>query len=177
MPHIISFLYDTSWLMNPQNPFWPKNPWDIYPKDTTYKPPYFFAPFSTYDLRIVVPQEVKQEIMKHYKDDEKKPNASVARTMVSGLMALKGYEEICLESIPAAESKEAILGPDSEVDRKIIGLARKLCTQGIVFVVSHDGGIKCEVSTLRRLENLNMFSPANEIDFGRAVNPPGQTTC
>ena len=158
--------------MYPKYPYWPRNPWIIYPEDSTYQPPYFFDGWKHYDLRIVVPQEVKQEIMRHYKDDEKKQKAAVARSIVSELITLKGYEETCLADLQTSEPTEAILGPDSDVDKKIIGLARQLCGhEKIVFVASHDGGIKCEVSTLWRVEKLNIFSPANEIDFGRAVNP------
>src|SRR5690606_32490688 len=65
----------------------------------------------------------------------------------------KGALDVDLQRIPAYQTVETTgLGPDSFVDRGILGLARLLAFQPftVVFIETNDGGIRLEAANLFR---------------------------
>jgi hypothetical protein len=79
-------------------------------------------------------------------------------------MASPNYVEMSLKGIPKYECIENLIGPDSEVDKKLLALAvyyAEANPTDMVFVATHDGGIQAEISLLQTQRQLLIFSPAS----------------
>jgi hypothetical protein len=112
----------------------------------------------------VIPIEVKKELFKHFDSPDKNTAARHGRTFVAKIMSREDYHEVSLEDVPCPSIIESVLGPDSIVDKKLIGYAMRFLKedpQNIAFIATNDGGIQTEVSALQTQRKLNIFSPVS----------------
>jgi len=84
---------------------------------------------------------------------------------------LLAFHELDLETVPKMKMFEEVLGPDSEVDKGIVSLARAICSLNPMnhcFISTYDTGIQAEASHLfyRRKENIGCISYMEEwVDY------------
>ena len=137
----VAIIYDTSYLMD-GNAKMILDFREIPPEE-----------YIKYHFKILhfVPFEVQMEIAKHINDindKDKNTAARAARALYARILTSANYCESSLADIPIPDIHEKVLGPDSETDKKIIGLAYKLLEEGkavAVFIATRDGGIAAEV--------------------------------
>lgn len=77
------------------------------------------------------------------------------------------FYEFDLETVPKMKMFEHVLGPDSDVDKGIVSLARAICALSPMnhcFIATYDTGIQAEASYLfyRKKENVGCTSFRNE---------------
>ena len=169
MPSLL-ILYDTSFIMN-NNDF----------------PDFLYSGLSLRGTFLheehVIPAEVKKELFNHFDSPDKNTAARRGRTFVAKIMSRDDYREVSLADVPCPSIIESVLGPDSIVDKKLIGYAMRFLNenpQNIAFIATNDGGIQTEVSALQTQRKLNIFSPVSlkkcdltllsiEADLGRKL--------
>ncbi len=150
-------IYDTSWLM------YPKVLWtfDFIPGWVT--------------LRLIIPDEVKREIERHFNTPEKEQVAKRARKNCAKIMGIAGYIEIDDRDIPRCPFSMRHLGADSRTDRKLIDLAWHLVDKDkecFVYVATLDGGMQAELAFLFSQYKLPIFCPANIDQFRKFIGCP-----
>jgi hypothetical protein len=77
--------------------------------------------------------------------------------------ALLAFHEVNLEAVPIKKMFEDIIGPDSDVDKGIVSLARAICEMDSMnhcFIATHDTGIQAEVSHLFYRYKMNIGCPS-----------------
>jgi hypothetical protein len=124
------------------------------------KPPKWIALTVQHTIAL----EIKEEIVKHFISSEKEQDARKARTLCSRIMSLPNYAEVSLANIKPVEPNEKLLGPDSNTDKKLLGEALRRLNENannIVFIATHDGGIRCEAAFLRTKKGMNIFTPSS----------------
>ncbi len=145
MPKLLT-LYDTSFIMNVDTP------------ETFDLPP-------TFSEEHVIPLEVKKELKKHLDSPDKNLAARKGRTLSAKIMGRSDYREVSLAEVPIPELVEVLLGPDSDVDKRLLGFALQFLEadpSNAVFLTTHDGGIQAEVSVLQSQRAKHLFSPATK---------------
>jgi len=150
-------IYDTSWLMDPQV-LWS---FDFVPGWVT--------------LHLVISDEVKREIEKHFDDPEKEKLAKHARKVCAELMGLEGYIEKETKDIPMCPFSMPYLAADSKTDRKLINLAWYLAASDMecfVYAATLDGGIQAELAVLYSQHKLPIFCPATIDQFRKYIGCP-----
>ncbi|MCC7393005.1 hypothetical protein IT571_11685 [Candidatus Sumerlaeota bacterium] len=188
-------IHDTNWLMNAEGGYtiYPKVP--VLSKSSWFSSPdiesYILLPVA-----VIVPIQVKREIAKlhdekidHAKTSNAKRNYSVLQrhfnNRVKPYLRVQRYEaeyqessgvfddellaffESDLETVPKMKMFEDVLGPDSEVDKRIVSLARAICSlrpTNHCFIATYDTGIQAEASHLfyRNKENIGCTSYLSE---------------
>ncbi len=148
MPFLL-VLYDTSYLMN---------------HGSDQIAPYF--PLSD-DLQLIraIPTEVKVELKGHFGDELKDSAARKGRGFVAKIMTDPGYEEVSLQGVKISNTLESLLGPDSEIDKKLIGFALEFLTKdsdNLAFIATRDGGIETEAAHLMTKKKVSIYTPASE---------------
>lgn len=177
----VTIIFDTCWLMEV-----PAKPWSFIKSkcvaeiiNPNWKPPFEdeneFPNVEYYDFefQIVLPTEVKQELAKHFFNKDKELNARRGRTFCASLMKLPIYCEESLAELQIPDLNETILGPDSDTDKKIIALALRYAQDGIVYVATHDGGIKVELSILLARKQIEIYTPASQAEFRKRLDLRG----
>lgn len=110
----------------------------------------------------LIPLEVKRELKKQLDSPQKDLAARKGRTFAATIMGRNDYKEVSLENVPLPEINETLLGPDSIVDKQLLGFALKTIdddSSGAVFLATHDGGIQTEVSVLQTKLGKHIFTP------------------
>lgn len=108
----------------------------------------------------IIPREVKEEIHARL-DSPEHETAQRARTLCSKIMALPGCEEASLASASLPAIHETFLGPQTERDQRLVGLALDCLVEfpsAAVYVATHDGGILAELSHHRSKAQRNVFT-------------------
>jgi hypothetical protein len=150
-------IYDTSWLM------YPRVLWTF-----DYLPAWVA-------LRLIIPDEVKREIEKHFDNLDKEQVAKRARKNCAKLMSIEGYMEFEAKDIPHCPFSMRLLGADSKTDRKLIDLAWYLVDKDkecFVYVATLDGGVQAELAILFSQHKLPIFCPANIDQFRKYIGCP-----
>ena len=128
----------------------------------------------------ILPLQVAQEIKVHLDSNEKAKDAKRARSKIAKLLLpMEGLKRVDLGPITIPELKEPELGPDSEVDKKIIGLAlailsgeKQYCNESRfsrVLVATLDGGIIAEISTRRTQLGEQIYPISSNKDLYQAL--------
>ncbi len=107
----------------------------------------------------IIPRQVK-EILSRLDSNEAEA-AQRARTLCSKIMALPGCEEADLSRDYVPEIRETFLGPQTERDQRLVGLALQFLREfpkSAVYVATLDGGILAEPSHRHAKERLNVFT-------------------
>ncbi len=123
-------------------------------------------------VRRAIPEEVKGELEKHLRSDDKSTKARRARGILAELAGKKNTSEISLLHVKVPQLIETRLGPDSIVDKKIIGYAISLLSTNFddfVYIATKDGGIELEVSKIRVEKTLNIYSPVSQSELKTAI--------
>jgi len=119
----------------------------------------------------VVPKPVAEEIRGHFKDEEKHKSARRARKRVASIVERGGLEIDVANVVPA--SSDAILGADSETDRRVIAYAIQMVRTdwSAAVVATDDGGILYDMVKLRK-DGIPVFGFANDRvrQFGEFVS-------
>ena len=147
-------LYDSSFLMADEKNY----NWCLFNEKAIYRLEYM-------DIRHCVPVEVQLELSRHIKniDDPKKNQlARTARARYAALLASPEFMEASLENVAIPIIHESILGPDSDVDKKLIGFAYNLISEKIadvVVILTRDAGIGAEIAYQVKTNNRPVFCP------------------
>jgi hypothetical protein len=108
----------------------------------------------------IIPRQVKEEIHARLEGEEAEA-AQRARTLCSKIMALPGCDEADLGRVVLPDIRERFLGPQTERDQRLVGLALDFLREqprAAVYVATLDGGILAELSHRRAKEGLNVFT-------------------
>lgn len=190
-------IYDTNWLMKRDGGYknYPKVLYPkvlVASESSWFSSPEFF--YILLPVAVIVPVQVKREIAKLH--DEKTDHAKTSNAKRSYSVLQKHfnkqvkpylrvrYEEMSyeperfdnelfafhesdLETVPKMKMFEDVLGPDSEVDKGIVSLARAICSirpTNHCFIATCDTGIQTEASHLfyRKKENIGCTSYLEE---------------
>lgn len=142
----VAIVYDTSYLMN--------DPLLIsLDRSVTIKTGWFKTQHLRWSFTHFLCNDVKSELKKHHDGDEKKGPASAARKAIVRLMRLDDYQTFESRSVPLPSKIDAILGADSEVDRKLLGKCLELELSGefdLVYLATDDGGLMIDIQSLRQ---------------------------
>lgn len=188
-------IYDSNWLMNTDGGYtiYPKVP--VSSKSSWFSSPEIES-YILLPVAVIVPMQVKREIAKlhdektdHAKTSNAKRNYSLLQRHfnkeVKPYLHVQRYEaeydepnevfdtellafhESDLETVPKMKMFEDVLGPDSEVDKGIVSLARAICSErptNHCFIATYDTGIQAEASHLfyRKKENIGCTSYIEE---------------
>ncbi len=171
----ISILFDTCWLMNiPKS----KEEWPVPLLHKLDRPPdinidnnikhildWWELKTELFPVRLLLPHEVKIELASHFSDPDTVINAKRGRTFCAELMNIPDLGQPSLMELELPVLHENVLGPNSGIDKKIIALAKKLSSESLVFIASHDGGIQVEIALIRAKENRPIYSPCSIKEF------------
>ena len=165
----IFVIFETSWLM-----LVPGKPWSFFNYShyefTNREFDRVELPAPLYpDVELILPTEVKEELAKHIADKDKEQAAQQGRNFCASLMKLPEYRERSLADLTPPEMSEKVLGPDSDVKKRIIALALRCAEEGIVYVATHDGGIKAELTLLFAKKHLPIYSATTKKEFSEAL--------
>ncbi len=121
--------------------------------DRKYGKPEYSRPTDHFTISEFVPLDVVKEVRKHFDDPEKMQAAKRARKIIARLIE-RGAAEINLEGICPASTGSS-LGADSETDRRLLGLALSMVTNGwsCAIVATDDGGILYDAVWLKKAGN------------------------
>ncbi|MBM3877744.1 MAG: hypothetical protein FJ386_13685 [Verrucomicrobia bacterium] len=108
----------------------------------------------------IIPRQVKEEIHARL-DSPEHESAQRARSLCSKIMALPACEEADLAGASMPAIQEKFLGPQSERDQRLVGLALDCIAEfpsAAVYVATHDGGILAELSHHRSKAGASVFT-------------------
>jgi len=118
-------------------------------------------------INILIPNEVKEELKNHFNNPDKLAAARTGRANYAKAIALEHSATVSMTDVQFPTLEEPILGPDSDVDKKIIGLALESCKdeewgeQTIVYILTRDGGIGAEVCAQHKTNRHEIYCNLN----------------
>lgn len=170
----VHIIYDSCWLMAPENPLWHLNSEPRGIKRDSLS--------DSEELKVfhVLPLQVEAEIAKVHKnatngtDETRVRDAARGRFIAADIKTEEGYRSVDLEPFEVPVMHEKHLVADSTVDKKIIALAKSIASETsmprkLVFVNTRDGGILNELVSLNRKEQLSIFCRPTKDDFIETV--------
>lgn len=118
-------------------------------------------------LTILIPDEVKVELANHFDNPDKEAAARTGRANYAKAIALEHSATVSMTDVQLPTLEEPMLGPDSKVDKKIIGLALEHCKgeewgeETIVYILTRDGGIGAEVCAQHKTNRHEIYCNLN----------------